>query len=160
MNGKLNKFEGGSLSHITWDDFKRDFEASADEKTLRKEYDRLMQDEIWINNEYQVNINKNVTGFNESVKIWHLSIKRRDKEPIHDWRDLQAIKNMLVGEEYEAIEIYPAESRVVDTANQYHLWAFMSFVGEENKTPPRIPVGWTMRSVTSDSVAQSKQRAL
>jgi hypothetical protein len=52
----------------------------------------------------------------------HLSIKRLDKEPIHDWRDMQEIKNMLVGPEHEGLELYPAESRVVDAANQYHLY--------------------------------------
>ena len=41
---------------------------------------------------------------------------------IHDWRDFQRIKNELIGEEYEGVELYPAESRRVDTANQYHIW--------------------------------------
>lgn len=54
----------------------------------------------------------------------HLSIKLIDKSPVHDWRHLQEIKNRLIGPEFEAVEIYPAETRVVDTANQYHLWAF------------------------------------
>jgi hypothetical protein len=53
--------------------------------------------------------------------IW-LSIKRNDQAPIHDWRDLQEIKNMIVGPEYEAIELYPADDRVVDAANQFHLF--------------------------------------
>jgi hypothetical protein len=53
---------------------------------------------------------------------WHLSIKRNDKECIHDWRDLQEIKNMICGPECEGLELYPAESRRVDSANQYHLW--------------------------------------
>lgn len=57
----------------------------------------------------------------EGDLIW-LSIKRLDKQPIHDWRDLQRIKNELVGPECEAVELYPAESRLVDTANQYHLY--------------------------------------
>jgi hypothetical protein len=52
----------------------------------------------------------------------YLSIKRIDKQSIHDWRDLQEIKNQLCGDEREALEIYPAESRLVDTANQYHLF--------------------------------------
>jgi hypothetical protein len=52
----------------------------------------------------------------------HLSIKRRDREPIGDWRVMQEIKNAIVGPEREAAELYPAESRLVDTANQYHLW--------------------------------------
>ena len=54
--------------------------------------------------------------------LFHLSIKRNDREPIHDWRDLQEIKNQLCGRECEAVELYPAESRRVDAANQYHLW--------------------------------------
>jgi hypothetical protein len=53
--------------------------------------------------------------------IW-LSIKRLDREPIHDWRDLQRIKNELCGPECEAVELYPAESRNHDTSNQMHLW--------------------------------------
>lgn len=53
--------------------------------------------------------------------VW-LSIRRQDRAPIHDWRDLQAIKSQLVGPECEGVELFPAESRVVDTANQYHLW--------------------------------------
>ena len=53
---------------------------------------------------------------------FHLSIKRIDQQPVHDWRDLQQIKNDLFGVDREAVELYPRESRVVDTANQYHLW--------------------------------------
>jgi hypothetical protein len=52
-----------------------------------------------------------------------LSIRRNDREPIMDWRDLQAIKNQLVGCECEAVQLFPAESRLVDSANQYHLLA-------------------------------------
>jgi hypothetical protein len=54
----------------------------------------------------------------------HLSIKRLDKEPIDEnhWRILQGIKNVIIGPEHEAVELYPAESRLMDTANQYHLW--------------------------------------
>ena len=51
-----------------------------------------------------------------------LSIKRNDRQPIHDWRDLQSIKNQIVGPDVEAVELYPAADRTVDQANQYHLW--------------------------------------
>lgn len=57
----------------------------------------------------------------------HLSIKDHDRSTRHDWRDFQRIKNELVGPEFEAIEIYPAESRLVDTANQYHLYVFATW---------------------------------
>jgi len=53
--------------------------------------------------------------------IW-LSIKRLDREAIFQWRDMQAIKNELIGPEHEAVQIFPAESRLVDTSNQFHLW--------------------------------------
>lgn len=57
-------------------------------------------------------------------EIVHLSIRRNDREPIHDWRHLQRIKNELIGPNNEGIELYPSERRVVDTVNQFHLWVF------------------------------------
>lgn len=54
----------------------------------------------------------------------HLSFKTLDKQARHDWREIQRIKNELVGEDVEAMELYPSEYRLVDTANQYHLWCF------------------------------------
>lgn len=78
--------------------------------------------QVWLNDTYEVEIRPH-----HPDKHWppmlHLSIKRIDKEPIHDWRHLQEIKNQLVGPECEAVELYPAESRCIDGANQYHLWA-------------------------------------
>ena len=54
----------------------------------------------------------------------HLSIKRNDRSPMHDWREMQRIKTEILGPDVEAVEIYPAESRVVDGSNQYHLWCY------------------------------------
>jgi hypothetical protein len=73
----------------------------------------------------------------------HLSIKRLDRRPIRDWRAFQRIKNELVGPEREAVELYPAERRLHDAANQYHLWV----------APPGMewPVGFEGRSVSSDA---------
>ena len=59
----------------------------------------------------------------------HLSIRNADRSARHDWRDFQRIKNQLAGPEWEAVEIYPAESRLVDAANQYHLWCFQFTFG-------------------------------
>jgi hypothetical protein len=47
---------------------------------------------------------------------------------------------MLAGPEYEAIELYPAEDRVVDRVNQYHLYVLAAKEG--TNTLPRFPVGW------------------
>lgn len=67
---------------------------------------------------------------NDTYTVWefrlaawtHLSIKRNDRHPIHDWRHLQQIKNDVCGPQREAVELYPASDRVNDGANQYHLW--------------------------------------
>jgi hypothetical protein len=81
---------------------------------------------VWLNDEYQVSITPLTPAEDalDAPPMVHLSIKRRDKEPIHDWRALQQIKNELVGPECEGLELYPAESRKVDSANQYHLYVF------------------------------------
>lgn len=90
--------------------------------------DRLFGEnlKVWVNNLYQVMQRDNI---DVPVEAWPkpmtwLSIKRRDKEAVRDWRHFQRIKNELCGSEREAIELYPAESRLMDTANQYHLWVF------------------------------------
>ena len=41
---------------------------------------------------------------------------------VQDWRHFQQIKNELAGPEREAVELYPAESRKIDTSNKWHLW--------------------------------------
>lgn len=79
-----------------------------------------------------------------SHEVTWLSIKRRDKEWIHDWRDLQRIKNEICGPEREAFEIYPAESRLNDTANQYHLWVLAPGM--------LMPIGYTDRSVVDGTM--------
>jgi hypothetical protein len=163
MNGNLSKFERGTISDMSWEVFLEEWGYVIDKyamtvEDLRKQYDHVMGNEIWINDEYQVNIDKNAKGFGDQLIIWHLSIKRLDKEPVHDWRDLQEIKNMLVGREYEAVELYPSSKRVVDTANQYHLWVFYLLHGEEEDTIPMIPIGWTNGMISEDENNNSKQR--
>jgi len=56
------------------------------------------------------------------VPLLHISYHRRDRAPARDWRETQALKNDLVGESQEMVELYPDQARVVDTANEYHLW--------------------------------------
>jgi hypothetical protein len=80
-----------------------------------------MKDAVFVNDQYQVNVRVMDKTYHGSRVVW-LSIKRLDKEACHDWRDFQEIKNQLVGPECEGIELYPAEGRVTDMANQYHLW--------------------------------------
>ena len=70
-----------------------------------------------------------------------LSIARRDGGPIfRDWRHFQQIKNDILGPECEAVELYPAESRVVDIGNKYHL------IGSRDPAF-RFPFGFAERKV-------------
>jgi hypothetical protein len=75
----------------------------------------------------------------------HLAISRLDRGTCNEWADLQRIKNEIVGPEYEAIELFPAESRLVNTGNEYHLWV-------HSDPHFRFPVGWQQRMVFSDPV--------
>jgi hypothetical protein len=76
-------------------------------------------DAVVQNNKYVVCVYR----VKDEEALIHLSVRRQDRLAVHDWRDLQRIKNELLGEEVEAVELYPSERRCVDTANQYHLWA-------------------------------------
>lgn len=80
----------------------------------------------------------------------YITLKRRDRHAIHDWRHFQQIKNEIAGPEREAVELYPAEARLVDEANQYHLFVL----------PPgmRVPFGSSSRMVSSDEQLQEFNR--
>lgn len=117
--------------------------------------EQMKRERLVLNDLYQVHIS-NVHYSAQWPPTIHLSIKRIDREPIHDWRHLQEIKNMLVGPEHDAIEVYPAESKLVDMANQYHLWVFA-----DKET--RLPIGWQSRMVGSTEEAakvNAKQREI
>ena len=100
---------------------------------------------------YQVQVDANeVEGIGE---VTWLCIVARDRSPTHDWRDMQRIKNELCGSDREACELYPAESRHVDTCNQYHLFVMPAGM--------RFPFGYESRDVSDrfPVVTKHKQRA-
>lgn len=76
--------------------------------------------ELWKNASHTVIVSPVEGG--DMDKWVLLSIRRNDRAAERDWRVFQRIKNALVGPEREAVELYPAQSRLVDSANQYHLW--------------------------------------
>ena len=94
--------------------------------------------EVWLNDKYVVHVRRDDDGF-----VMSLSIRRADRGWPRDWRDFQRIKNEIAGPEIEAVELYPAESRLVDTANQFWLWC----------APPgeSLPIGFTEGRITTDS---------
>jgi hypothetical protein len=88
---------------------------------------------VFVNDIYRVQVR-------QEPPFVHLNICRLDGQPYKNWKDFQTIKNELVGPEYEAVELFPAESRLVDMDNEYHLWV--------NTQPGyRFPIGYTTRLV-------------
>ena len=80
--------------------------------------------ECWWSKQYTVLVYRNcATAPNWPAMDW-LSIRRDDRAPVRDWRHMQAIKNQLCGPECEGVELYPDDARLVDIANQFHLWVF------------------------------------
>lgn len=125
-----------------------------------REWHRHRNSELYGNGEYTVVIDRKPRHEFSGMTLWHLSIKRNDRQPVHDWRDMQAIKNMLCGEAVEAIEIYPNTKRLVDSANQYHLWAFVDQkpVNGKGGGPPILPVGFMGKFVADNDQFGAVQR--
>lgn len=97
---------------------------------------------VFVNSRYQVEI-RQVAPAKPFGRILWLSIKLRSRAPVRRWRDFQRIKNELVGPNFEAVEVFPSEERLVDTANQYHLWVFIDGY--------RLPFGYADRLVVGIS---------
>tara|TARA_E500000081_G_scaffold104897_1_gene106288 strand:+ start:80 stop:628 length:549 start_codon:yes stop_codon:yes gene_type:complete len=130
-------------------------------KSLVEAYHLALKDDIRVNDTYQVAIDwdseeNGALSPMKECKVIHLSIKRLDKNPIMDYRDLMTIKDKLVGEEYEALMLYPSRSREHDMANQYHLWIPTERVSGK---PMGIPFGWSCgRRVFNESKFGATQR--
>lgn len=117
--------------------------------TAERQVQQLRRQSIFLSATHQVNVQLIREPFgNDLGDVAWLSIKRRDREVIRDWRELQAIKNAIVGPEHEGFELYPAESRLVDTANQFHLFVFMD-------RRVRMPVGFVEREVAGTAEASA-----
>lgn len=56
--------------------------------------------------------------------IIEMSLKLNTREPWSDWRDFYRIKSELCGTSCWAIEVYPSQFALVDSANQYHMFCF------------------------------------
>jgi hypothetical protein len=114
----------------------------------KKQLNRMLKIECWYdkNEKYKVVVDNceygdinNVVHIPDATCIW-LSIRinqyseNQSDKVLRDWREFQEIKNDFAGPESEAMEIYPAESELVDTVNVYHLWCMPEGFG--------IPFGW------------------
>jgi len=114
--------------------------------------DEVGFEKVYMNDLYTVLVRSLEPRSEDLPKMTHLSFRRNDRKACIDWRHKQYIKNELCGEECEAVEVFPAESRLVDTSNQYHLWVF-----EEGYS---LPFGFGERLVCSAGKSKigAKQR--
>ncbi len=105
----------------------------------------------WENDKYVVMFKTfDYPQLGEGKIAFHISIRRQDRGHITDWRHKQLIKNQLAGPEEEAVEIYPAEARLVDGANQFHLFGAFGM---------SVPFGFTERDVSeTDGKGKCVQR--
>jgi hypothetical protein len=104
--------------------------------------------DIFVNSRYQVTRRREQDGPFGALII--LSIRRLDRGACRDWRDFQRIKNELAGPETEAVELFPAESRLVGGANQYWIFCFPEI---------RFPFGFNEgRQITEEPLLGSVRR--
>lgn len=101
-------------------------------------------DEVWMNDRFEVSVWRNFRCVEPDGPLAdYLSIKAKDKDASHDWRHFQTIKNDICGYERYGIEVYPPESVLQDTVNQYHV-----FVMPEGQA---LPFGFFTRREVDDS---------
>jgi len=108
-----------------------------------------------VNSRFTVSVRRtrqSVFGLRPQI-VYVLGIENFDESARHDWRDFQRLKNELIGPEAEALELYPAESRLLDPSNYFMLWVFPK--GD------RIPLGVRQgRDVRTPDEAVAPQRHL
>ena len=117
----------------------RNFLAWAEKVKKEMELSDTPQNEMFLHNIYAA-LFTGVTFVNDVYSVLHhnglfyggqqrLSIHRHDYAPCNSWSDFQQIKNELIGPEAEAVQVYPAESRLLDTDNVYHLFIVHEKIG-------------------------------
>lgn len=69
----------------------------------------------------------------------HVKIFTRDGDKVEDFSIFQKVKDLVLGEDAVAVQIYPAQSDLVDGSNTYHLWSWEGLGTEAPnlKTMPR-----------------------
>ncbi len=82
--------------------------------------------------------------------MFEMNTLRKDRQPIFDWRHVQLIKNQIVGDEFEMVQLFPAESRLMDTANQYWFYGF-------SDPKEKFPFGYDSRSVSGPETGLSQR---
>jgi hypothetical protein len=92
-------------------------------KPILSEEDPLLRTgETWCNDKCQVFVYDHESPEEGWPPYVVLSLKLNSREPWSDWRDFYRIKTELCGTLCWAMELYPPQHALVDTANQYHMF--------------------------------------
>lgn len=116
-------------------------------QTLQMIREESPEFQVWANDLFLVGVR-----LAEGCKV--LEIMRLDGTADHAWRRFQQIKTDVCGPDWEAVELYPAESRLIDTGNRYYLWCAPSinlgFRGKRNVSEK--PLGPTPQQPFEETV--------
>jgi len=130
-------------------------------KEAKKMMNKMMADECWYDATGKYKVVKSELSHDDPLlgkgcpfdNVTWLSIRiNNGQDYLCDWRDFQAIKNDLCSPTREAIEIYPAEERLHDTDNVFHLWVLPEGLW--------FPLGWQARDVENGTEKSFTQRPL
>ena len=79
--------------------------------------------ECWENRWYTCSVRRYARGFPiDDAPYAIVGITHTSQTAHRDWRAFQQVKNDVCGEEWEGLELYPSESRLVDPSNRFYLW--------------------------------------
>lgn len=80
---------------------------------------------LWENDRYQcrATVLPRWHGTLFGHEVVRLGIQNDDQSARRDWRDFMAIKRDVLGREWEAIELYPHDGRIIDPSNYFILYA-------------------------------------
>ena len=107
----------------------------------------------WVNEKYVVLVSVPHRQPKGWPPILWLSLRRQDRAPVTDWRDVQRIKDEIAGCGSEGVQLFPSQHRMVDVSNQYAIFSI---------APGSVfPFGWTERAVsfTEEPTAEAKAEA-
>lgn len=78
-------------------------------------------EQYWRNSFYTVMVKHIVPSEGVEGPV-RLDIRHNQDKAIREWKHLQRIKNELVGEEREAMEIFPPQSMIANMSNMHNLF--------------------------------------
>jgi hypothetical protein len=93
-----------------------------DEASAKALTARMRKERVFVSSSHQVWVRDDAPRSNP-WGIWaHVRLERRDRRPLSMRWEMNAIKEAVVGQAFEAYELLPAESRRTDSDNQCHFF--------------------------------------